>query len=99
MQAVWLDADRMMAWYERLMAVRYKFVEVSTVTDAALEACVNEWVGQGWSLDGIHFVMRESSRRPAMAFVAFVREATSDSNGNAGEVPPHDQRPGSCGSD
>ncbi len=53
--------------------IRYKFVEVSPVTDEDLERVVNEWVTEGWELDGIHFVRRESSYRPAMAFIAFVR--------------------------
>ena len=52
----------------------YKFVELSTVTDDRLEAVVNEWVAAGWVLDGIRFAMAEASRRPAMAFVSFVRE-------------------------
>jgi len=55
------------------VALRYKFVELSIVTDEALEVVVNEWVGQGWQLDGIRFVTTEHSRRPAMAFVSFVR--------------------------
>ena len=53
----------------------YKVVEASTVTDEALEVIVNEWVSQGWALDGIQFAMRESSKRPAMAFVLFTRDA------------------------
>jgi hypothetical protein len=57
----------------------YKFIELSVVTDESLEEAVNEWVAQGWLLDGIHFAMRESSKRPAMAFVAFVR--MGDANG------------------
>jgi len=56
------------------MALKYKFVELSIVTDETLEATVNEWVERGWQLEAIHFAMRESSRRPAMAFVAFVRQ-------------------------
>ena len=54
------------------MALVYKFAELSMVTDESLEACVNEWVARGWSLEAIHFAMRESSRRPAMAFIAFL---------------------------
>jgi hypothetical protein len=53
----------------------YKFVEVSTVTDDELTNVVNEWVKQGWTFEGIQFAMREASRRPAMAFVAFTRAA------------------------
>jgi len=57
------------------VALTYKFVELSIVTDESLEACVNQWVARGWTLDGIRFVTTEASRRPAMAFVSFVREA------------------------
>ena len=49
----------------------YKVVEVTTVTDEALEIVINEWVQKGWSLDTIQFAMREASKRPAMAFVIF----------------------------
>lgn len=51
----------------------YKVVELSTVTDEAIEETLNTWTKQGWILDGIHFAMRESSRRPSMAFVVFSR--------------------------
>jgi hypothetical protein len=52
----------------------YKVVEASTVTNDELEAILNEWTAKGWIFDGIHFAMREASRRPAMAFVLFTRE-------------------------
>lgn len=65
------------------MALRYKFVELSTVTDETLEATVNEWVAEGWELDDIRFVVTEHSRRPAMAFVSFVRKTRDP----AGETP------------
>jgi hypothetical protein len=35
---------------------------------------LNEWTAQGWQLDGIQFAMRDSSKRPSMAFVTFTRE-------------------------
>ncbi|MBE9504215.1 MAG: DUF4177 domain-containing protein [Proteobacteria bacterium] len=54
--------------------IHYKVVEVSTVTEERLEEAINEWTSQGWMLDGIHFAMRDSSKRPAMAFVLFTRE-------------------------
>ena len=60
------------------MALQYKFVELGIVTDEMLEECVNEWVSQGWSLEGIRFVMSEHSKRPAMAFVSFTRDAPQD---------------------
>ena len=56
------------------MSLRYKVVETSDVTDVALEQILNEWTAAGWALDGIRFAMRESSKRPAMAFVTFTRE-------------------------
>jgi hypothetical protein len=56
------------------MAVEYKFVELSIVTDETIEEAVNAWVGRGWLLDGIRFVATEASRRPQMAFISFTRE-------------------------
>jgi hypothetical protein len=55
--------------------LQYKVVELSTVDEGSLERTVNEWSGKGWNLDGVQFAMRESSKRPAMAFVFFTREA------------------------
>lgn len=52
----------------------YKIVELSSVDESALERTVNEWVVEGWTFDGVQFAMRESSKRPAMAFVFFTRE-------------------------
>ena len=54
----------------------FKVVETSSVTDDSLERIINETVALGWELDGIQFAMRESSKRPAMAFVLFTRPAT-----------------------
>ncbi len=56
------------------VAVRYKVIETGTVTDVLLESILNEWTGQGWSLDSMQFAMRESSKRPSMAFITFTRE-------------------------
>jgi len=58
--------------------IEYKVVEASTVTDEAIEEILNRWNREGWKLDGIHFAMREASRRPAMAFVCFTREREGD---------------------
>ena len=55
--------------------LQYKVVEVATVTDEELEQVINRWVGEGWRYDGVQFAMRESSKRPAMAFVTFTRAA------------------------
>ena len=54
--------------------IQYKIVETSTVTDEELERIVNEWVETGWAFEGFQFAMRESSKRPSMAFVIFTRE-------------------------
>lgn len=53
---------------------RWKIVETSSVTDESLEAIVNDWTGNGWVFEGMQFAMRESSKRPAMAFVLFTRK-------------------------
>ncbi len=52
----------------------YKVVETSQVDDASLEEILNTWCARGWQLEGMHFAMREASRRPGMAFVTFTRE-------------------------
>ncbi len=72
---------------EGVRALLYKVVELSTVDEAAIERTLNEWVGQGWVLDGIQFAMRESSKRPSMAFVFFTREGppVTESRGEDGE--------------
>lgn len=53
--------------------LQYKVVEVSPVTDEELEKTINEWVQKGWNFDGIQFAMRDTSKRPAMAFVVFTK--------------------------
>jgi len=55
------------------MPIRYKVVETSDVTDTELERILNECTEAGWTLDTIQFAMRDSSKRPAMAFVTFTR--------------------------
>lgn len=58
----------------------YKVVEVSSVTDQEIEAVLNRFSLDGWSLDGIQFAMRDSSKRPSMAFVLFTRSARIPAN-------------------
>ena len=58
------------------MPLEYKVVETSDVTSEALEEILNEWTRQGWTLDTMQFAMRDSSKRPAMAFVTFTRTAS-----------------------
>ena len=52
----------------------YKVVEIGNVTEDVLEESLNEWVAKGWNFDEIQFAMRESSKRPSMAFLIFTRE-------------------------
>ena len=52
----------------------YKVKEITTVTDEEIEKALNEFSGKGWSFDGMHFAMSDSSKRPAMAFLFFTRE-------------------------
>jgi hypothetical protein len=51
----------------------YKVVETSDVSDVELERILNEWTARGWTLDAMQFAMRDSSKRPAMAFITFTR--------------------------
>ena len=56
------------------MSTRYKVVELGNVTDEEIEEALNRWTAEGWTLDSMHFAMRESSKRPSMAFLSFTRE-------------------------
>jgi hypothetical protein len=58
--------------------IEYKVAELSVVTDESIEEVLNCWTAQGWQLERIEFVVREASKRPAMAFVLFTRAITSD---------------------
>ncbi|MBW2689058.1 MAG: DUF4177 domain-containing protein [Deltaproteobacteria bacterium] len=53
--------------------IEYKVVELSVVTDESIEEVLNSWTAEGWYFDSIQFVVREASKRPAMAFVFFTR--------------------------
>lgn len=53
--------------------ITYKVIETSDVTQESLEKILNEWTAQGWRFESLHFAMRESSRRPSMAFLFLVR--------------------------
>ena len=65
-----------------MVPVRYKVVELSSVTDEEIEAVLNEWTAKGWSFDGMQFAMRDSSKRPSMAFITFTR--LDDPRGESG---------------
>lgn len=53
--------------------LEYKVVELSVVTDEELTRLINDTSAEGWHYEGTQFAMRESSKRPAMAFVLFTR--------------------------
>jgi hypothetical protein len=56
------------------VALRYKVVELSSVSDKDIEDALNEWTAEGWTFDNMQFAMRDSSKRPSMAFLSFTRE-------------------------
>ena len=60
------------------MNLQYKVIELASVTDQEIESTLNEWTARGWKFDTLQFAMRESSRRPAMAFVVFTRDEKSE---------------------
>jgi hypothetical protein len=51
----------------------YKVVEVSPVAEETLERALNDRAREGWTFESLHFVMREGSHRPALAYLFFVR--------------------------
>jgi hypothetical protein len=55
------------------MPTLYKVVELTSVTDEEIEAALNRWTAEGWTFDTIQFAMRDSSKRPSMAFITFIR--------------------------
>jgi hypothetical protein len=64
--------DKPLHW--RHIMLEYKVVEITSVAEDTLEEALNEWSSKGWRFDGMQFAMRESSRRPGMAFLLFTRD-------------------------
>jgi hypothetical protein len=52
-------------------ATRYEVIEVAPVTEETLAGALNDRTARGWNFQSIHFVMREGSHRPAMAYLFF----------------------------
>ena len=52
----------------------FKVIEVSPVGEGSLERALNESAAEGLAFQSIHFVTREGSHRPAMAFLFFARK-------------------------
>lgn len=65
--------------------IEYKVVELSIVTDESIEKAVNIWTQQGWTFDSLHFAMGTGSKRPAMAFIFFIRSIGTTKNVKEGE--------------
>jgi hypothetical protein len=55
----------------------YRVVEVSPVAEDTLEGALNQRAAAGWSFESIHFVTREGSHRPALAYLFFVRRGAA----------------------
>jgi 5-methyltetrahydrofolate--homocysteine methyltransferase len=47
---------------------------VKAKKEETVEEALNETTAKGWNFDGMQFAMRESSKRPSMAFLLFTRE-------------------------
>ncbi|MDT8395822.1 MAG: DUF4177 domain-containing protein [bacterium] len=58
------------------------------MTDDVIEDIINCWVAKGWLLDSIRFAMSDASRRPAMAFILFVREDAGPGEGEKDGTEP-----------
>ena len=54
--------------------LQYKVVELANVSEETIEEALNEWTRKGWQFDTLQFAMRESSKRPSMAFLIFTSE-------------------------
>jgi hypothetical protein len=51
----------------------WKVAEVSPVGEEPLEQALNRHAAEGWDFQSLHFVQREGSHRPAMAYLFFTR--------------------------
>jgi hypothetical protein len=58
-------------------AATYKVVEVSPVGEETLERALNDRAREGWAVESVHFVAREGSHRPALAYLFFVRRGAA----------------------
>lgn len=63
----------------------YKVVELSIVTDETIEEALNTWTQKGWVFESLQFAMGSGSKRPAMAFMFFVRPLEESSETWKGE--------------
>ncbi len=64
--------------------ITYKVKELTIVTEDTIEDAINHHVKEGWTFDMIQFAMGEGSKRPAMAFILFIREDDDDHRSHEG---------------
>ena len=64
--------------------ITYKVEELSIVTAETIQAALNRHAADGWRLDSIQFAMGPASKRPAMAFILFIREDDDDHRAQEG---------------
>lgn len=64
--------------------ITYKVAELTVVTAETIEDALNRHVRDGWRLDGIQFAMGPASKRPAMAFIVFIKEDNHDDSAQEG---------------
>ena len=62
----------------------YRVVEVSPVGEETLERALNALAADGWAVESVHFVMREGSHRPSMAYLFFTRSGARARAGAGG---------------
>jgi hypothetical protein len=62
---------------------RYRVAEVSPVTEETLEQALNQRVAAGWDFQSVHFVTREGSHRPALAYLFFTERKPSPAGSGA----------------
>ena len=58
--------------------IKYKVVEATIVSEEVLEEILNEWTAKGWVFNGMHFAVKETSKRPTIAFVIFTRSEQNE---------------------
>lgn len=52
----------------------WRVMELTDVSDRAVEEALNAAAGDGWRFDSVHFVTQPGNRRPTMAFLFFTRD-------------------------
>jgi hypothetical protein len=53
--------------------MKYHVIETTEVTAETLEHLLNRCAEKGWRFEGMNFVVKESARRPSMAFLLFTQ--------------------------